>query len=374
MPHPSPARSARFAAALPVEAAPRGGVPPRGRDQAWAAASRILGLAYHLPAKQVGSEALEEAFDLEGLFGVRRGTLARTTGVRTRHLADADAVPSDLAFAAAEKALAASGVAARDLDVIIYAAVYRDFAEPSTAHIIQRRLGAGGAFVFDVSNACLSMMNGVLMVDSLIAAGRCKAGLVCGGELASEVLRSTFDALRGLDRAGLAELFPALTCGDAGAAVVLGPRASAASAGERGRGFVAFEFLSRGEHADLCVLPALRGEPMRTDGPALLEAGARLGREALDRVLEKSGWSRDDVDLVIPHQISVPATKAIFAGLGIGLDRCHLVIDRFGNTAATTVPVALAHAAETGRLRPGMKVVLAGLGSGVSAGFASLVW
>jgi acyl-CoA:acyl-CoA alkyltransferase len=370
MPNPPPARSARFAAPVPtVEPVARGGVPPRGRDQAWAAASRILGLAYHLPAKQVGSDALEEAFDLEERFGVRRGTLARTTGVKTRHLADADAVPSDLAFAAAEKALAAAGVAARDLDVIIYAAVYRDFAEPSTAHIIQRRLGASGAFVFDVSNACLSMMNGVLMVDALIASGRCRTGLVCGGELASEVLRSTYDALRGIDRSGLTELFPALTCGDAGAAVVLGPRA-----GAPGRGFVAFEFLSRGEHADLCVLPALKGEPMRTDGPALLEAGARLGREALDRLLEKSGWTRDDVDLVIPHQISVPATKAIFAGLSIGLDRCHLVIDRFGNTAATTVPVALAHAAETGRLRPGMKVVLAGLGSGVSAGFASLVW
>ncbi len=337
----------------------------------WAGASRVRGLAYHLPPAQVRSDFVEEALLLEERFGVRRGTLERTTGVKTRHLADADARPSDLAHAAALKALAAADVDPADLDVVVYAAVYRDYAEPATAHVLQARLGARGAFVFDVSNACLSMVNGILLVDSLIATGRCRLGLVCGGELASEVLRATHDALPGLDRAGLAALYPALTCGDAGAAVVLEPQGQ--GRGPR-RGFVAFEFASHGEHADLCVLEALQGQPMRTDGRGLLEVGARMAGVALERVLERSGWTKDDVDLVIPHQISVPATTRIFGELGLPLEKCHLVIDRFGNTAATTVPVALAHAAETGRLRPGMKVVLAGLGSGVSVGFASLVW
>lgn len=343
----------------------------RGIDaRSWSGCSRIRGLAYHLPGRQVASDFIEETFSLDERFGVRRGTLARTTGVRTRHLADADAVPSDLAFAAAQDALARANVDPDQVDVIVYAAVYRDFAEPATAHVLQSRLGARNAFVFDVSNACLSMINGILLVDSLIAAGRCRVGLVCGGELASEVLRATFDALRDVGRDGLAALYPALTCGDAGAAVVLEAR----SREEPTRGFHAFEFLSAGQHAELCVLPRLSGEAMRTDGPALLEVGARLGREALDRVLERSGWSKASVDLVIPHQISVPATRAIFGDIGIPLERCHLVIDRFGNTAATTVPLALAHAVETGRLKPGMRVVLAGLGSGVSVGFASLVW
>jgi acyl-CoA:acyl-CoA alkyltransferase len=343
----------------------------RGIDaRSWSGCSRIRGLAYHLPERQVGSDFLEETFGLDEQFGVRRGTLARTTGVRTRHLADADAVPSDLAYAAAADAIARANVDPAEVDVIVYAAVYRDFAEPATAHVVQSRLGAKNAFVFDVSNACLSMVNGILLVDSLIAAGRCRVGLVCGGELASEVLRATYDALRGLDRGGLAELYPALTCGDAGAAVVLEAR----TPDEPTRGFHAFEFLSAGQHAELCVLPRLSGEAMRTNGPALLEVGSRLGQAALDRVLERSGWSKASVDLVIPHQISVPATKAIFGNIGIPLEKCHLVIDRFGNTAATTVPVALAHAVETGRLKPGMRVVLAGLGSGVSVGFASLVW
>lgn len=342
-----------------------------GRDgRSWRGVSRIRGLAYHLPARQVQSRFIEETFSLEEQFGVRPGTLQRTTGVRTRHLADADAVPSDLAHAAAVEALARANVDPADVDVIVYAAVYRDFAEPATAHVIQSRLGADNAFVFDVSNACLSMVNGILLVDSLIAAGRCRVGLVCGGELASEVLRATYDALRGTTRAGLSSLYPALTCGDAGAAVVL----EAKSPDEPRRGFVAFEFLSHGRHADLCVLPRLSGEPMLTDGPALLEVGARLAGQALERLLERSGWTRDSVDLVIPHQISVPATQKIFGDLGLPLEKCHLVIDRFGNTAATTVPLALAHAVETGRLRPGMRVVLAGLGSGVSVGFASLVW
>jgi 3-oxoacyl-[acyl-carrier-protein] synthase III len=131
--------------------------------------------------------------------------------------------------------------------------------------------------------------------------------------------------------------------------------------------------ISRGEHYDLCILPAL-GEAMVTDGRRLLEAGAKIALEAFDRLLEKSNWRREDVDLIVPHQISLPANLKVLEAMRMPIEKCHLVVDQYGNTASTTLPLALAHGVQTGRLKPGMKVVLAGIGSGVSAGFASLIW
>lgn len=331
--------------------------------------SRIRSIGYHVPDERVDSGRLEQGFELPAL-GVKAGTIERITGVRTRHLADAATRPSELAYEATLDAMARGLVKSEDLDVIVYAAVFRDYAEPATAHVIQAKLHADRALVFDVSNACLSIMDGILLVDALIGAGRCRTGLVCGGELCSEVLRATYDRVRTMKAPDdLLPYFPSLTLGDAGAAVVL----EAKTADEPARGFVAFEFLSAGENWDLCVLPQA-GEPMVTDGKRLLEVGARMAGRALERLLEKTGWTRDEIDLVVPHQISVRANAEVLRATGIPASKCHLVIDTFGNTAATTLPLALAHAAQTGKLLPGMKVVLAGLGSGVSVGFAAMVW
>jgi 3-oxoacyl-[acyl-carrier-protein] synthase-3 len=331
--------------------------------------SRIRGIGYHVPEEKVESARLESGFDLPSI-GMRKGSIERITGVKTRHLACAETLPSELAYEATLDAMARGLVKSEDLDVIVYAAVFRDYAEPATAHVIQAKLHADRALVFDISNACLSIMDGILLVDALIGTGRCRTGLVCGGELCSEVLRATYDKVRALKGADeLLPYFPSLTLGDAGAAVVLEPRAPE----EPGRGFLAFEFLSAGENYDLCVLPQA-GQPMVTDGKRLLEVGARLAGVALERLLAKTGWRKDEIDLVVPHQISVRANAEVVRALGVDPAKCHLVIDRFGNTAATTLPLALAHAAQTGRLLPGMKVILAGLGSGVSVGFAAMVW
>ena len=331
--------------------------------------SRIRALATRVPPQACDSLELERRFRLKERFGFEEGVIEAMTGVRRRHLAAEGERPSSLAVEAAREALRTAAVAAEELDVIVYAAISRDAAEPATAHRVQQELGARHAYVMDVSNACLSMMDGVFLLDSLIASGRCRLGLVCGCDLTSASLRATERLLPSLKtEAEFAPYFSILTCGDGAAAMVLEP----AGLGE-GRRFEAFEFSSQGEHHRLCVLPAL-GEAMKTDGRRLYRAGASLAVHSVERVLARTGWTREEVDLVVPHQIGVPANLDMFEAAGIGPEKCELVVDMLGNTASTTIPLALDRALSRGRLERGMKVLMGGVGSGISAGFATLTW
>ncbi len=336
--------------------------------------SRIRAVQSHIEGDPVSSADLEVSLNLEERFGIETGTLEQLTGIKTRYLVDHEKVkPHELAHSAAVDALDQADIDPESLDVIIFASVARDYTEPSTAHLVQEKLGAANAFVFDISNACLGIMNGILVLDSLIAAGRCRTGLVCGGEIAGPCVDATSEKIRQAKSAEeLYLLFAALTIGDAGAAIVLEPK----QGDEPERGFVAFEFASHGEHHDVCVIPALSDKPMmETDSSRLIEEGSRIAVDVLDRLLEKSNWTRDDIDLVIPHQVSRPANlKTICERCGIPEEKMVMTLGECGNTGSTALPLALAKAVETGRLEPGMKVWLAGIGSGISHGFASMVW
>ncbi len=343
--------------------------------------SRIRSVGYHVPENRIASERIETAFELEARFGMPVGTIERVTGIKERRMSCAATKASDLAYEAALDAMARGLVRSDDLDVIVYAAVCRDYMEPATAHLIQAQLAARRAFVLDVSNACLSIVDGIVLVDALIAAGHVRTGLVCGGELAGDALRGMWDEMRRLKTPEeLFSVFAMFTLGEAGAAVILEPRDAPLPPGHEplapgapAPGFVAFEMASRGEHWDLCTLK-MDGSPMTTDSRRLLAAGIGLAGERFDALLERSGWRREDVDLVIPHQVSLAAHRKLMETLRLPLERAHSVVGEFGNTASTTVPVTLAHAAQSGRLKPGMKVVIAGIGSGVSVGLCSLIW
>ncbi len=336
--------------------------------------SRIKAVQSHIEGDPVTSADLEASLDLEQRFGIKPGTLEQVTGIKTRYLVDHEKVmPHELAHSAAVDALDQADIDPESLDVIIFASVARDYTEPSTAHLVQAKLGASNAFVFDISNACLGIMNGILVLDSLIAAGRCRTGLVCGGEITGPCIDATSEKIRQAKSAEeLYLLYAALTIGDAGAAIVLEPKEEDDSE----RGFVAFEFASHGEYQDVCVIPTLSDNPvMLTDSSRMIEAGSELAVGVLDRLLEKSNWSKDDIDLVIPHQVSLSANiKSMVDSCGIPQEKMVITLGEYGNTASTALPLALAKAVETGQLEPGMKVWLAGFGSGISLGFASMVW
>lgn len=336
--------------------------------------SRIRAVQGHITGEAVSSADLEASLDLDRRFGMEPGSLEQVTGIRTRHRVDHEKVkPHDLAYNAAHKALTQAAIDPESLDVIIFASVARDYLEPASAHLVQEKLGASNAFVFDITNACLGTMNGVLMLDSLIATGRCRTGLVCGGEVSGPYFEASAEKIRQAESVEDLYLhYAMLTVGDAGAAIVLEPK----DGDEPERGFVAFEFASHSQYHDLCVVPILGDKPtMLTDSSRLIEVGSTIAAEVLDRLLRKSNWTKDDIDLVVPHQVSRPGNlKIITQRCGIPEEKMVMTLGEYGNTASTALPLALAQAVEQGRLKPGMKVWLAGFGSGISLGFASMVW
>ncbi|MBI3071415.1 MAG: ketoacyl-ACP synthase III [Deltaproteobacteria bacterium] len=364
--------------------------------------SRIHSVGYFVPERRVASETIERDFQF-GRFGMPPGSLERITGIRERRVSEEEMRPSELAVRACVDALERGHLRAADVDVLIYAAVGRDYMEPATAHVIQTRLGADEAYVFDVSNACLSMMDGILIGDSLIAMGRARVALVCGGEPSGEALRvmeSEIDSVKSTEE--FRARFAMFTLGEAGAAVVLeakrkktkrettatrkygedhgggfrnrGTAVSYIPFAEAAAGFVAFEFASRGEHHELCTIQSDGKTPMLTDSRRLLREGIGLAAEGIDPILERSGWRRGDIDLVIPHQVSVGANVELMSALRLPEHLAHVVVTDFGNTASTTIPVTLALAERAGKLQAGMKVLLVGVGSGVSVGLATLIW
>ena len=150
--------------------------------------SRIRSVGYHVPEHRVASELIEQTFELKH-FGLPPRSIERITGIRARRVSAADTLPSDLAHLAVLDALVKANLSTKVFDVIVYAAVSRDYLDPSTAQIIQAQLGAKNAFALDVSNACLSIFDGIFLVDALIAGGSVRTGLVCGGERSGDALR-----------------------------------------------------------------------------------------------------------------------------------------------------------------------------------------
>jgi 3-oxoacyl-[acyl-carrier-protein] synthase III len=186
--------------------------------------SRVAGTGIYLPEQRVTTRDLMREIDSRARFGVSEDWLERVTGIREKRASSPGVLPSDMAVAAAKEALERANITPHQIDVIIYSGLTRDHLEPATAHIVQAKLGATNATVFDVSNACHGFMNGVHIIDALIATGQVLYGLVVTGEQGSVFANKTVNILKDAsDRAKLASLAAGLTLGDAGAAMVLRP-------------------------------------------------------------------------------------------------------------------------------------------------------
>jgi 3-oxoacyl-[acyl-carrier-protein] synthase-3 len=292
----------------------------------------------------------------------------RLTGIRRRHYADQDVQASDLAVAAADKLLADRGLAACDVDLIVFGSASQDLIEPATAHIVAAKLGASCP-VFDVKNACNSFLNGMQLAEALIATGQHRRVLVCSGEVPSRAVR-----WRVRDRAQFVDAFAGYTLSDGGAALLL-------EAAETG-GVFHRRFAADSTAWDLGTLPA--GGSMRPrdpdatyfsgDGRRLRDAFLRAGPGLFVAMLADVGLSWEDFAVVCVHQVTLPYLETLRAGLGIPADRLVVTLAEHGNLASVTLPLQLATAVQDGRCGPGDRVALIGLAGGVSLGvmFAEL--
>jgi 3-oxoacyl-[acyl-carrier-protein] synthase III len=288
------------------------------------------------------------------------------TGIRERRIAAPEQALSDLCRPATEQALQRAGVDAGSIDLLIVATVTPDMAFPSTAAILADQLGMPDAGAYDLSAGCTGFMYALAQAYGMLAGGLAQRGLVVGGDVLSKILDWT-------DRR---------TCvlfGDGAGAVVL----------ERvdGGGFLGFELGADGSGGPQLYMPAggsrapasvetvaQRQHFAKMNGREVFKFATRVLVSSGEAILEKCGRSVDEVDVYIPHQANVRIIDHAVRKLGIPEDRVVVNVDRYGNTSSGSIPLALAEAADEGRLHEGSLVLMTGMGAGLTWGSALMEW
>ena len=311
--------------------------------------AKITGVGSYLPAQAVSNDDL-----------VARGVdtsdewIATRTGIRNRHLAEPGQTSSDLGFEAARRALEMAGVDAAELDLIIVATSPPDFIFPSTACLLQSKLGNKGATCFDVQAVCAGFVYALSIAEKFVRSGSHKKALVVGAEVFSRILDWN-------DR-GTCVLF-----GDGAGAVVL--EASEAP------GILATALHADGSHHGILSVPgnvaggAVIGDPfLRMDGQAVFKFAVRVLADVAAETCAAAGVATSDVDWLVPHQANLRIIDSTGKKLGIPSDKVVVTVDRHGNTSAASVPLALDTAVRDGRIQRGQKVLLEGVGGGFTWG------
>jgi len=317
--------------------------------------SRVAGTGSDLPPRRLTNH---DIVDLLAARGVETSDdwIVERTGIRARHFAADDVQASDLATAAAQRALEAAGIAATDIDLIIVATSTPDMVFPSTASIVQRKLGVFGCAAFDVQAVCSGFIYALSVADAMIKAGSANRALVIGAEIFSRLL--DFD-----DRT---------TCvlfGDGAGAVVL-------EASET-PGVVATKLHADGRHLEILCTPGtvaggkISGDPLlKMDGPAVFKLAVGVLGDVANEVLALAGRTTADVDWLVPHQANIRIMQSTARKLKLPADRVVVTVAEHGNTSAASIPLALDVAVRTGQIQRGQRLLLEGVGGGFTWGAA----
>lgn len=313
------------------------------------------------------SERLEPTLNR---LGVRRDLLEQTTGIEARRLWENGTLPSDAATRAAEQAIEEAGIDRRRIGLIINTSVCRDYLEPSTACIVHGNLGLSqDCLNFDVGNACLAFMNGMDIAARMIERGDVEYALIVDGETSGPITEATIERLldEGVDEARFRAEFASLTLGSGAAAMVM---ANAALA-EKGHRYTGSVTRSDTRFNQLC-----RGQMdwMETDTRVLLEAGLKLAQQTFQAAVDTMGWSVDELDQFVIHQVSRVHTESLVSLLGLDLAKVHAIYPELGNVGPASVPMTLARAVALGKVRPGDRIALMGIGSGLNCAMAEVLW
>ncbi|MFB5266530.1 beta-ketoacyl-ACP synthase III [Paenibacillus enshidis] len=321
----------------------------------------IIGTGKYVPEKILTNSDLEKMVETSDEWIVSR------TGIRERHIAAPEQATSDLAYEAAVRALESAGMTAEELDLIIIATITPDMAFPSTACILQDKLGAKGAAAFDLSAACSGFVYGLATATSFIQAGMYRNALVIGADCLSRITDYT-------DR-NTCVLF-----GDGAGAVVLGEV-------PEGRGFKSFDLGAEGAGGPLLRLEAggsrlpasaqtieNKLHYIYMNGREVFKFAVRVMGTATDVVLGKAGLDKSDIDVFIPHQANIRIIQSAMQRLDLPEDKVMINVDKYANTSAASIPLALVEAAEEGRMKEGDRVLMVGFGGGLTWGASVLVW
>ncbi|WP_140633041.1 beta-ketoacyl-ACP synthase III [Methylibium rhizosphaerae] len=315
--------------------------------------SRITGTGSFLPSRRVTNAQLAEELAQRGVETSDEWIVART-GIHARHFAAPEVTASDLGFEAAKHALEAAGRSAADIDLIIVATSTPDMIFPSSACLIQQKLGVHGCPAFDLQAVCSGFVYALTVADSMIRTGAASKALVIGAEVFSRILDFN-------DRT---------TCvlfGDGAGAVVL-------EASDQ-PGLLASELHADGRHVGILCTPGtvaggkVLGDPLlKMDGQAVFKLAVGVLEDVARSVLAKAGRQDADIDWLIPHQANIRIMQGTAKKLKLPLEKLIVTVDEHGNTSAASIPLALDHAVRTGRIKQGDTVMLEGVGGGFTWG------
>jgi 3-oxoacyl-[acyl-carrier-protein] synthase-3 len=310
--------------------------------------SRIVGTGSYLPAKVMTNAEFAARLDTTDAW------IRERTGIVERHIAEKTQASSDLALEASRKALDAAGMAADQIDLIVVATSTPDYVFPSTACLLQAKLGVKGSAAFDVQAVCSGFVYGLATADAFIKSGQNKKALVVGAEVFSRILDWN-------DR-GTCVLF-----GDGAGAVVL--------AADTRPGIHASVLRADGSHSGMLSVPgnvcggAIVGSPfLQMNGQAVFKFAVKVLEESARETVAAAGMKLADIDWLIPHQANVRILDATARKLGLPPEKLVVTVDHHGNTSAASVPLALDEFVRAGKIRRGHRLLLQGVGGGFTWG------
>jgi 3-oxoacyl-[acyl-carrier-protein] synthase-3 len=323
---------------------------------------RITGWGAYAPPAVLTNDDLAEIVDTSDEW------IRTRTGIRERRVAGPGETTATMAAVAGKRAIAVAGVDPDDLDLVLVATLTPDHLTPATSVLVKEAIGARRAAAFDLGAACSGFVYGYATAHAYVLSGLAKHALVIGSELLTRFLDWT-------DR-NTCVLF-----GDGAGAVVL------SASGEEGGGMTGLELTADPDGAWSIWIPAggarrpttpeglaVGDQFLRMDGRETYRYATRTIASTALSAIERAGWTADQVDLFIPHQANVRIIESVARGLGIPMERIYLDLDRYGNTSAASVPIALAEAVDEGRVRPGDRILFVAFGAGFTSGAAAVTW
>jgi 3-oxoacyl-[acyl-carrier-protein] synthase-3 len=315
--------------------------------------SRISGTGSYLPPRRLTNADLVAELATQGIESSDDWIVERT-GIRARHFVDAGVGSSDLGFEAAKRAIEAAGCQPADIDLIIVATSTPDMVFPSTAALLQNKLGIVGCPVFDVQAVCSGFIYAMTVADAMIKTGTAKKALVVGAEVFSRIL----------------DFKDRTTCvlfGDGAGAVVL--EASSEP------GILATDIHADGKYSDILCVPghvsggAILGDPvLKMDGQAVFKLAVGVLEETARASLGKAGLTDSDIDWLIPHQANIRIMQSTARKLKMPMEKVIVTVDQHGNTSAASIPLALDHGVRSGQITKGQTLMLEGVGGGFTWG------
>ena len=315
--------------------------------------ARITGTGSCLPAHRLSNQDLVDRLATQGIE-TSDDWIVERTGIRARHFAADGEFSSDLAAQACRRAMQAAGAAPADIDLIIVATSTPDMVFPSTAALLQHKLGISGCPVFDVQAVCSGFVYALTVANAMIQNGSARKALVVGAEVFSRIL----------------DFKDRTTCvlfGDGAGAVVL-------EASET-PGILASDLHADGQYSGILCVPGhvnggqISGDPtLKMDGQAVFKLAVGVLEEAARAVLLKAGKTEADIDWLIPHQANIRIMQSTARKLKLPMDKVVVTVDQHGNTSAASIPLALDCAVRDGRIQPGQTLMLEGVGGGFTWG------